>query len=131
MLDKQSTDILEFIQSNGTTAIKTISDKFTNIPNVQEIVDLLKESQYIKGLTPKVCHLPGFHKIGDVDVQIVYFSPYEITPKGRAYLESLKEQELREAQRAKEKKNISLRENINTVLAALALIVSIIALFFS
>lgn len=89
MLDKHSIEILKFIQCNETTSIEQINNKFTTNYNNQKSVDFLCEIQYIKGLTPKYKYAPGFHKIDEIKLQVVYDSPYEITPKGIAYLELL------------------------------------------
>ena len=89
MLDKQSVKILMFLNVNGITTIEQLSNQFSTTSNIQKVIDFLCEIQYIKGLTPKYTSASGFHKIDDIKIQIIYCSPYEITPKGVAYLELL------------------------------------------
>lgn len=114
LLDNKSIKILEYIKNNPPANAEDIDNLICDMSVTKQYIHTLQTHNLIIGKT-----LKSFTT--DTGIKYVYFSPYEITPDGLAQLESI------EKQKYQNKLN-NFHKWTNTIIAALALILSVMQL---
>lgn len=119
MLDKTSFKILNFINANNKTSIEQLRSEFSNLDSLHGYIKNLMSEDYIEGLTIKYAYPNGFYAPESMKPVPIYLSPYQITPKGKAYLESVHEKAIQRKQENKFRKKELRHDYIVAVISAI------------